>query len=567
MADLKLFIIDAISPFFIKHPETSINWSKIPFDQIETKGKLKKKSYLRIKKDFATFIDRVSAIGYNAISIDDLCHLAILDIYNPKLKKKIKKYKKRYRKLFKYARDKGLKIFITTDIMFFNEDIRKVTGNKLAKITQIMTEVLIDVFVQVPEVDGIIFRMGESDGVDVSGDFISEIVMETSDDVGGFLQALLPVFEQYNKLLIFRTWTIGVNQVGDLMWNQKTYNQAFAQINSSQFIISLKHGDGDFFRFLELNPLFFQDKKHAKILEIQTRREYEGFGQIPNFVGWEYERLAQQLHESDSLVGINVWCQTGGWSRARNFSFLERSSFFNELNTFVVLRIFQGRKPVEDAVAEFCPEKPREILLKFLRLADEVIEQLLYEPTFAKQQLYFNRVRIPPLFYIFWHYVTLTGPIIAMFRLYVQEPENALHQAQLAFAKIKQMDILNQDLGIPYDHQYYQDTFELLLLCRTIMYQDNQQVLQVLCSKSQDYSGKYPDAYHFSVSLPSAFSSAVLRRLIPIFVRRQAEYRWFDRFLFNSFTRLQYRLLRGLLVGKLPDFVDTKAMPLEKLLR
>ena len=336
----------------------------------------------------------------------------------------------------------------------------------------------------------------------------------------------------------------------------------------------MKHGEGDFFRFLDLNPSFLNDTRHRKLLEIQSRREYEGFGQYPVFVGWEYERLKQQLRHCDTLIGINVWCQTGGWSKTRSFSFLKRSSFFNELNTSVVLSIFKHDMNVAEAVGKFCPDKDLSKLLEFLEYADEVINYLLYVPEFALQPLYFNRIRIPSLFYVFWHYVTLTSPIIVVMRLYSKELENSLGRAELAFKKIQQMELLNESLMIDYDHRYYHDTFELFLQCRRLL--DNQNVEkndenklmhQKLLINYQKYAEKFPDGYHFLIKPPGKYSAIILKFLIPVFVRQHKKYRWYDRFIFSALTSNIYRLFSTLLARDLPEFVDKKAMPIEKLLR
>jgi hypothetical protein len=66
----------------------------------------------------------------------------------------------------------------------------------------------------------------------------------------------LPVFEHFNKYLIFRTWTIGAYKIGDLIWNEKTYEQVLQGIQSKNFIVSMKYGDTDFFDQLRLDPLF-----------------------------------------------------------------------------------------------------------------------------------------------------------------------------------------------------------------------------------------------------------------------------------------------------------------------
>ena len=56
----------------------------------------------------------------------------------------------------------------------------------------------------------------------------------------------------------------------------------------------MKHGESDFFRYLPLNRSFFRVKQR-KLLELQARREYEGAGEYPSFIGWDCERFAEEL--------------------------------------------------------------------------------------------------------------------------------------------------------------------------------------------------------------------------------------------------------------------------------
>jgi hypothetical protein len=53
--------------------------------------------------------------------------------------------------------------------------------------------------------------------VDVLGDFQSRIILKKPAQARQMLKSLLPVFEQHGKLLIFRTWTVGVSKLGALL--------------------------------------------------------------------------------------------------------------------------------------------------------------------------------------------------------------------------------------------------------------------------------------------------------------------------------------------------------------
>lgn len=563
---MKLFIIDANSPFFIFHPKSMINWSKVPFNQIEKKGKLKKKTYKGIKKKFEDYINEVSQMGYNAISIDDISHMVVMDFYQEKLNKKIKKYQSRFKKLFKSVQSKGLGIYVTTDIMFFNSDIRAYMRKENKNAEAVLVNILDAFFQQVPEADGVIFRIGEADGVDVDGDFKSDIIIKTAAQANQILHRLVPLFEAHQKLLIFRTWSIGAYQVGDLNWNSKTYDRALKNINSPNFIISMKPGNGDFFRYLELNQQFFRDSQHNKIIELQTRREYEGFGEFPNFLGWEHQEIANELLQCENIIGIHVWCQTGGWSHFRNFSYTKNSSFFNELNTFVTLKIFKEGISVEQALKEHCPQLAYLELIEFLRLAEEVIHELLYDPIFAKNTLFFNRTRIPPLLYVFWGFVTITTPIVALFELFVDDSDKSIRLAEAAYQKILRMQEINQSLKIPYNEKLYQDTFELLLLGRQYVYTGEHSKLEILREKLNQYQNTHQNGYYFNVQSISPGLLKLLKLLLPLFIRKKQNYRWIDYLLFNFLTAPLYSTCLKWLPNDMPEFVNEQAMPIEKLL-
>ena len=65
---------------------------------------------------------------------------------------------------------------------------------------------------------GIILRIGESDGTDVRDPLRSHLHLRNSKQTHRFLRDLLPLFENRQRLLVFRTWTVGAHRIGDLIW-------------------------------------------------------------------------------------------------------------------------------------------------------------------------------------------------------------------------------------------------------------------------------------------------------------------------------------------------------------
>gem|GEM_PF-2464952 len=55
----------------------------------------------------------------------------------------------------------------------------------------------------------------------------------------------------------------------------------------------MKHGESDFFCRTPLNKACFRVKQ-AKISELQARREYQGAGEFPSYIGRDCEHFARQ---------------------------------------------------------------------------------------------------------------------------------------------------------------------------------------------------------------------------------------------------------------------------------
>ena len=115
---MDLFIIDGNSPFFLHAPHRRINWSKVPFEQLETDGQPEPERWHDVETAFRTFAQRAAATGYNTITLDDVAHIADTEAYPPKVRTQLATYRTWYRRLFSIARDNGLRILLTTDVMF-----------------------------------------------------------------------------------------------------------------------------------------------------------------------------------------------------------------------------------------------------------------------------------------------------------------------------------------------------------------------------------------------------------------------------------------------------------------
>jgi hypothetical protein len=139
---MELFLIDAIGPFFCRLPQQRINWSKIPFHTLESNGSLDRSLFRRIRQDFASFADTVRDLGYNALTLDDLAHLFDHPAYPPALRARIGEYREEYRALLTLAHDRGLKVMITSDVLFHHPVLTPHIGSSAARAAAFLRDQL-----------------------------------------------------------------------------------------------------------------------------------------------------------------------------------------------------------------------------------------------------------------------------------------------------------------------------------------------------------------------------------------------------------------------------------------
>ncbi|MBN2547317.1 MAG: glycosyl hydrolase family 67 [Spirochaetes bacterium] len=560
-------IIDSLTPFIKESKEKFINWSKIPYYLLEKKGEVNDKIFKRIFKNYKVFIKKVKKMGYNSVSLDDLAHLTIFKFYPEKLKNKIKDYRKKINLFIKYAVQKEMKVFINSDIMFYNRYIKRFIMLKKNSINILFDYAVKKVLKKFNKISGIIVRIGESDGIDVNCDFKSRMLVKSPLLANKFIKEILPVFEENKKYLIFRTWTTGAYKIGDLMWNRKTFNKTFKNINSDYFIISMKYGNADFFRYLELNPLF-NETKIKKIVELQTRREYEGFGEYPSFTGYDYYEYYKKLKDNSSFCGIYVWCQTGGWSSFKNFTFLKDSSFWNELNTFTVIKIFNEDRDPEDAACEYFKGKNKKLFKKFLRHSGYAVKNLLYDPFFSKNEYYFNKLRIPPLIHIFWQNCTLTNLTVMLYRILNGKGKLSLKKGYKSLLKLKEMKAISKKLNLPYNYKFHFDTFKIFYMIRKIIYRGYTiKNINKLYEKIKEYKKNHKTRYYFYINIKHRIGKMFYKIIFRLLIRKRKKYRIIDKMLFNPFFSKILLLFYFLMRKNFPEFTDTQAMPFSTFLK
>lgn len=570
---MDLFIIDGIAPFFRGCEEKTINWSKVPFSHLEQEDGLDPERCMQIHSDFKVFCRKATEAGYNAITLDDLAHCCVFPFYPESLKSKIKAYRQLFRKLFDTAADYGMQVFITTDLMFFNKAIDRNIASKDSALRRFAAHACRQLFEIFPDTRGIVFRIGEADGMDVEGDFHSRLVIRRPSQARKMIQALLPVFEQFDRLLIFRTWSVGVGRVGDVIWNPDTFDKVFQGMESEHLIVSMKYGQSDFFRFLPLNRLFFRGS-HRKLIELQARREYEGFGEFPSFIGGDYEKIRNQL-VGQNIAGISVWCQTGGWSGFRRLTWLDDNAVWNEINAFVTVRLFRDGITAAQAIQEYYrqhfPDSHWRPLQELLRLSDEVIKELLYIEDFASRRIFFRRLRVPPLVTVYWRHIVANHFMRKFMRCYVSDGWKTTEQGFHALGKIKRMEELAIRLGLPSgDFQFQYDTFAIIASIREYYFMEfSDEIARRLERLKATYEAKYEEPRYTVMLDFSRFPlrRAHLRLMLRLMFRGEHGYRLFDRIVTLRILTVLYPLLKRFNKKAVPDFATDSAMGIDSIFK
>jgi hypothetical protein len=571
-----IFLIDAVGPFFRNYKKQRINWSKIPFHNLRLDPEGRRIQFDRIAADMRLFASKVSKAGYNSVSLDDVAHLTPDPCHGSAINNTIHILIQEYRVLFKILKDHGLNIYLTMDVLSFSPGMKtKIAGSKKKGLQFIIKQVE-SVFADFPEISGIIFRIGESDGRDVKGDFKSELFLRTPREVNTLIRELLPVFERHGRTLILRSWTVGAYQIGDFIWHRRTMARVLRGIDSPNFILSMKYGESDFFRYLPLNKHFFR-LKVRKIIELQAKREYEGCGEYPSFVGWDYHEYARQIESAQNIAGISVWCQTGGWVPFRRLTFLQKEGIWNELNSYVTLKVFKEKWSVEESVTAFCQEincPDPQGFLEFLRLDDEVIKELLYIREVAERKIFFRRVRIPPLLTVYWNNIFINDSVRKILQHLVENHEGSIQEGYNALEKIKRMKTLAEELGLSAeDIQFMNDTFYIIALARSYYFlPDNEETVTTLKKAKKKYKVLYPKKDHPRYRIktnykPFPLRIASLALLSRFCLRNKRGYRIIDHLFTLHLLGVIYRLFVFINPEKIPAFVRKQAMGIGTIFR
>ncbi|KAF2413326.1 hypothetical protein B1729_10260 [Microbacterium sp. B35-04] len=384
-------------------------------------------------EDFDGFLRHSLANGINAVAFPGFVEFVTFDgapdgaVYpdGDDHRDKALALREAFAPFWERADELGVKVFLRTDMLALTGPLEDYLIDRFGSLDtenpefwDVYAAGLDELYEAVPALDGVLIRIGEAGPVyDVGGwDYYSALEVTTVDAVRTMLGAFTAQAEASDREVIFRTWSVGVGAVGDMHTNDASYEAVLDGIDSPALIVSTKYTLGDFYTWLPLNHTL-EGGDQRRIVEFQSRREFENFGAFPNDLGPQYQAALQQLlAANDRVEGVWVWTQDGGPWRAGPMSLYLKSGFWQlyELNTQVAAALAQDpdtdvAEVTADWAREWFSDDPATVqaITEAMALSRDAIAQGMYIEQFADKRVFAIGLEPPPMMWIFeWDILT-----------------------------------------------------------------------------------------------------------------------------------------------------------------
>lgn len=420
------------------------------------------------RTEFEAYVRHALAEGYNAIAIPGFVEYLTFsgvgdgdDVYDADDQHVARALAMQgaFGPMWQYAHDAGLDVFLRTDMLTLTTPLEEYLTERFGGLAtedpafwDVYAAGLDELYAAMPYVDGVLIRIGEAGRVyDLPGwDYYSELAVTTVDAVRAMLTTLTAQAERADREVIFRTWSVGVGAVGDMHTNDDSYRAVLDGIDSERLIVSTKYTLGDFYSHLPLNhTLEIGDQR--RIVEFQSRREFENFGAFPNDLGVLYQEALQRfIAANPHLEGIWTWTQDGGPWRAGPLSLELKAGFWQlyELNTELAVRL--ARDPGADP-AQLTADWGRRwfsddadtvrAIGEAMAASRDAITEGLYIGPFADRRVFAIGLEPPPMMWIFeWDIVTGDSAVLdVIYDVSRDELDEAIAGGDRAIAAVEGM--------------------------------------------------------------------------------------------------------------------------------
>lgn len=358
------------------------------------------------------------------------------------------------------ASELGVDVYLRTDMLALTPALEDYFTERFGEadtenpdLWQVYADALDELYADQPALDGVVIRIGEAGDIyDTPGwDYYSALAVRSVDAVRTMLDVLTTGAEASGTDVIFRTWSVGIGDVGDMHIDPESYDAVLGGIDSDALIVSTKYTAGDFYSWLPLNETLATGD-HRRIVEFQSRREFEAFGAFPNDLGPEFQwALNEVLTANPNIEGIWTWTQDGGPWRAGPMSLYLKSGFWQlyEHNTRQAAAL--ARDPdadlaqvTADWAREWFSDDPATVaaIAQAMPRSRSAIEQGLYLAPFAESRVSALGLEPPPQMWLF-EWDILTGDSATLDVLYAiigpDRIDEAIQGGRVALAAAERM--------------------------------------------------------------------------------------------------------------------------------
>jgi hypothetical protein len=393
------------------------------------------------QEQFRAYASRVAEYGYNGIIVPGFLQFVDFDrvgggfdVYpaDSEYRRRHRALREAYGEMFRTARELGLVVVLNTDMLALTEPLERYLGRRFGRIDaadpalwEVYRAGMDELFERFPEVYGVMIRVGEAGTVyNLPGwNYRSELHVRTDAAVRAMLGAFDASACAHGRRIFFRTWTVGVGEVGDLHTNPATYERVLGGLSLPNTVFSTKFVMGDFYSYLPVNPTLLVGTQ-PRIVELQARREFEGFAAFPNFLGPLHAGMLRSIREQNPhLEGVWLWTQEGGPLRQSPMSLYPFHGFWHLLDADVYVAGHLARDPDANVAAltrgwvrRTFGDDPAVVgpLTEVLLRSREPVLRGLYIGEFARYDVRALGLEPPPMLWVFeWDIVTGSSAVLS----------------------------------------------------------------------------------------------------------------------------------------------------------
>lgn len=427
--------------------------------------------FAEAEQQFAEYVERMIAYGNNGLVINGFLEFVDFDrvgsgqdVYpaDSAYRARHAAMREHFGRLFEHADAMGMQVYLYTDMLALTPPLRAYLEARFGALdteNPALWEVyrlgLQELFAALPMVDGLMIRVGEAGSIYnlLGWDYSSALAVRSVNSVQAMLEAFLEAAEVHDRTIIFRTWSVGVGQVGDMHTNPASYARLLEGLDSPQLVVSTKYVSGDFYSYLPFNPTLIQGR-HARLIEMQNRLEFEGFMAFPDYIAPLHQSALLALGQAEApLAGLWMWNQNGGPQQAGPMSLYPFHGFWLNIdaNSYASARLAwePGVDPAalaEEWVRLTFGNDPAAVgpLTEMLFLSRPAVLQGLYIGPFARQQVRGLGLELTPQMWLFeWDIVDGSNSALsAIYRAVGADLDAAIAEGFEAVESVEEMQAL-----------------------------------------------------------------------------------------------------------------------------